>query len=609
MLQEKEEGDGDCHNPMHKQQKLHESNMDEISDLPDPIVHQIMSCLNVSEITRISTLSKRFFTIWSSYPVIVFDEITFARTLRGRLREDTIKDRFLDHIYNSVLRRRIDRVLSEFRVKANLSGTFTDNRLDSVIAIVLVNGVRCMDLDFGRSVRYYLPITFASNLINVLKFTGFTLELNNIIQGCPSLGVVSIKSCLILQNIDFSSQTLTEIEFDECEVSSIKINAPNLHSFVYVGMALIINPQPCSIDVSQCQNIAYMSLTNVVNGHWIEELVYSLSNLETLILLRCQNIDRITVWNGKLKRFEVIDCPVLASIELSAKSLESFRYKGVNSNINCDISFIASKLIKDLSIEGLVITEQWLESQIAKLHCLETLRLKRCDSLTNIKVFHETLRILELHRCLHLVEADIDTPQLVTFEYHGTLIKFCKMVSGSDCAATLDMEPLGPYNNDHFYRLRDLLSYFGHFNHLKIICSSQKQVMIPEQPRDTLLPPMFDLQHLDIQIEILNKIDVTDLVDSLLWLSPLPRTIRISSGSHSALFLRMVIEFAYYDMIEGEEDKNPFCCINKPIKCWRHNLKTVKIRSNDVYSEYGLQKYFTTSAKMLDSFCFSTGLD
>ncbi|PWA70426.1 F-box domain, cyclin-like protein [Artemisia annua] len=119
--------------------------MDEMSDLPDPIVHQIMSCLNVSEmITRISTLSKRFFSIWSSYPVIVFDEMTFARTLQGRLREDTIKDRFLDHIYNLVLRRRIDRVLSEFRVKANLGKIYTDNRFDSVIAIVLVNGVRCL---------------------------------------------------------------------------------------------------------------------------------------------------------------------------------------------------------------------------------------------------------------------------------------------------------------------------------------------------------------------------------------------------------------------------------------------------------------------------------
>nr|GEV24712.1 hypothetical protein [Tanacetum cinerariifolium] len=589
MLQEEKEGDGDRHNPMPKKQKLHENNMDEISDLSEPIVHQIMSCLNVSEITRISTLSKRFFSIWSSYPVIVFDETTFARTFQGRLSEGTIKYPFLDYIYNSVLRRRINKVLSEFRVKANLSGIDTYDRFDSVIGIVLVNGVRCIDLD---------------------------------------LGVVSIKSCVILQDIDFSSHTLTEIEFDNCDVISIKINAPNLHSFSYGGIYSGLNPKPCSVDVSQCQNIAYMKLTYVVNGHWIEDLVYSLSNLETLILIRCQNIKRIKVWNEKLERFEVVDCPVLASIELSAKSLKSFRYKGVNYachisfiasklikdlsieglgisdqwfesqiaklncletlrikgcnsltnikvwneklerfevvdcpvlasielsakslksfrykgvNYACHISFIASKLIKDLSIEGLGISDQWLESQIAKLHCLETLRLKGCNFLTNIKVFHDTLQILEFHRCLNLVEADIDTPQLVTFEYHGKLIKFCKMVSGGDCAATLDMESWGWYNDDQFYRWRDLLSYFGYFKPLKI-CAFQKQLMIPERLRDNLVPPLYDLQHLDIQIETLNEID-TDLVDSLLWLSPLPRTIRISSCSH----FQMIIE-----VLEGD---------------------------------------------------------
>nr|GEW96754.1 hypothetical protein [Tanacetum cinerariifolium] len=497
------------------------------------------------------------------------------------------------------------KVLSEFRVKADLSRIDTYDRFDSVIGIVLVNGVRCMDLDLGQSARYNFQIAFASKLINVLRFTGFILELSNIIQGCPSLGVVSIKSCVILQDIDFSSQTLTEIEFDNCDVSSIKINAPNLHSFSYGGIYTALNPKPCLIDVSQCKNIAYMKLTNVVDGHWIKNLVNGLSNLKTLILVRCQNIKRIKVWNEKLERFEVVDCPVLASIELSAKSLKSFRYTGVN--YVCDISFIASKLIKDLSIEGLGISDQWLESQIAKLHCLETLRLKGCNFLTNIKVLHDTLQILELHRCLNLVEADIDTPQLITFEYHGKLIKFWKMVSGGDCAATLDMESWGRYNDDQFYRWRDLLSYFGYFKPLKI-CTFQKQVMmIPERLRDNLVQPLYDLQHLDIQIGTLNEID-TDLVDSLLWLSPLPSTIHISSGSH----FQMIIEFAYCDMIEREEDKNLICCIDKLIKCWRHSLKTVKIRSNDVFSESDLmklKKYFTTSAKLEDSCCFSTGLD
>lgn len=54
--------------------------------------------------------------------------------------------------------------------------------------------------------------------------------------------------------------------------------------------------------------------------------------------------------------------------------------------------------------------------------------------------------------------------------------------------------------------------------------------MIPEDLRDILVPPLYDLQHLEIEIKSLEKID-SDLMDSLLWFSPLPKTLRISSAS------------------------------------------------------------------------------
>ena len=68
------------------------------------------------------------------------------------------------------------------------------------------------------------------------------------------------------------------------------------------------------------------------------------------------------------------------------------------------------------------------------------------------------------------------------------------------------------------------------------------------------------------------------------------------------------LQFAYNEMIGEEEDKNPFCCRNKPIKCWRHYLKRVEIQSSDAVSpDHGveLQKYFRKNAMMLDSFRFN----
>ncbi|KAI3812232.1 hypothetical protein L1987_16939 [Smallanthus sonchifolius] len=672
--------------------------MDLISDLPDPIVHHIMSFLTTLDVTKLSILSKRFFSLWGSFPVIDLHQERFARTHQGTLAS-IITDAFLDHILNSVLLRGTDIILSEFRVNADLEGILADERFDLAILFALANGVKCMELNLGF-VEYLLPAEFASNLINVLRLEGLQLDLHNLIQVCPSLRTVSLTSCVIPQDIKFSSKTLTEIQLHYCgTVRSVKINAPNLHLFLFDSGKEIIEPKPCQIDVLQCQNIMYLSLNNVVNGRdWIEEHVYSLSKLKTFILNGCQDIERIRGWNDKLERVEFSHCPVLTSIQLKATSLESFVYESahwdracnitflaskcikhlsitgaaivtdqwlegqlfkmtrlerlslnacnflnkikvfheklesvelysclglVEADINtprlvsfayesgqrervCKITFLASKYIKDLSIKGTAYTDQWLKDQLAKMTRLEKLSLKACNSLKNIKVVHEKLQSLELHSCHGLAEVDIDTPQLVSFMYHGKIIKVGKMVTQSNCTATLSMEPWITYDNESFCRWWKLLSFFGHCKALKLICSTHREVMIPELHRERLLSPLYDLKHLEIEINLLEKID-RDLVDSLLWLSPLPETLHISSGSSG---LQMIIKFVYSDMIEEEEDKNPFCCASKPIKCWKHHLKSLEIQSSDVSPKnesIELQKYFLTNAKIRDSLCFRLG--
>ncbi|KAI3502182.1 hypothetical protein L1887_30214 [Cichorium endivia] len=470
--------------------------MDRISDLPDPIVHHIMSFLTTLDLTKISILSKRFFLLWSSFPVIHFDESTFGRSSQGIFASMT--DEFLDHIHNSIRLRKIDTVISEFRVKANLKGITADHRLDSAISFALENGVKLLDLNLGFS-KYQFPVSFASRSINVLRLIGLNLD-------APKLRLFS-----------FDSGTK--------------------------------DPKPCRIDVLQCQNIAYLSLNNVVNGYdWVEEHTSTLGKLETFILNGCQDIDSIRVCNERVERVEIGNCPLLTSIEVIAPSLESFEYKGTADRQRVsNISFIASKSIKYLYIENADITDEWLETELNTLCCLESLRLKACNSLKQIVVVHEKLQILEFLNCLHMEEAEIDIPQL--------------------------------------------------------------ELIIPEDVRERLVPPLYDLLCLEVHIQSLEKIE-TDLVDSLLWLSPLPTTLRIFSASRSCSQLQMIIKFAYDETIKEEEDKNPFCCTSKPVKCWRHNLKRLDIHTTDVSSKNGsveLQKYFLTNAMMLDSLSFTIG--
>ncbi|KAI3714072.1 hypothetical protein L1987_72662 [Smallanthus sonchifolius] len=423
-----------------------------------------MSFLTTSDVTKLSILSKRLFFLWGSFPVIEFNQTRFSRRYQGTPASNT--NVFLDHVLNSVLLRRINTVLTEFRVNANLKGMSVDHRFDLAILTVLTNGVRHMELNLGFA-KYVLPTEFASKSITVLRLKGLQLDLCNLIQVCPLLRTLCLTSCVILQDIKFSSKTLTEIELHSCGVNFVKINVRIFTCFA------------------------------------------SMQVKKTLILVR----------------------------------------------------------LIDLSITKGAITDQWLEAQLPKMTSLERLRLEACNSLRKIKVCHEKLQILELYSCNGLVEVDIDTPQW-----------------------------------------RKMLSFFGHCKALKLICNTHKEVKIPELLRERLVSPLYDLQQLKIQIKSLEKIN-RDLVDGLLWLSPLPKTLHISSGSRSRL--QMIIKFVYSDLIEEEEDKNPFCCVTKPIKCWKHHLKRLEIQSSDVSPKNGsseLQKYFLTNAKIPDPHCFSLGL-
>lgn len=69
--------------------------------------------------------------------------------------------------------------------------------------------------------------------------------------------------------------------------------------------------------------------------------------------------------------------------------------------------------------------------------------------------------------------------------------------------------------------------------------------MIPDHLREILVPPLYDLQHLEIHVKSLKKID-SDLVDSLLWLSPLPKTLHISPTSRSSQKMITKVSYSHY---------------------------------------------------------------
>jgi hypothetical protein len=87
--------------------------VDLISELPDPIIQHIMSSLPYKDAARMSILSKRFASAWTSFPIIFLDE-----TLNmGSCLELTGKQKlnsFLGYVGDFLSRRRLDVSLEKF---------------------------------------------------------------------------------------------------------------------------------------------------------------------------------------------------------------------------------------------------------------------------------------------------------------------------------------------------------------------------------------------------------------------------------------------------------------------------------------------------------------
>ncbi|KAL4625804.1 hypothetical protein ACB092_05G050900 [Castanea dentata] len=195
--------------------------------------------------------------------------------------------------------------------------------------------------------------------------------------------------------------------------------------------------------------------------------------------------------------------------------------------------------LKKLHISTPIVTEKWLDDNLSGLPLLENLELVFCCMLERIKLSsHHHLKSLGLMRCQNLVEVMIDSSKLCGLSYSGnTAISFSLNASG-----LLDAE----YTMSSSYDF--LFNFFV------------KDVIIPKELRETLPSPLYNVKHLKLSIPPpFTRYNFKELLDGLLWISPLPDMLVIES-------CRSIIKLAHYVFINANEcAKLCFCFSNKLI--------------------------------------------
>ena len=329
--------------------------MDRISQLPDHVIHHILSQLrNVKDAIRTSILSKRWRALWYSFSILIFDERRFAGGI-GHEDSSNKEKIFRDYVSNS-LQTHLDKNLYIQKLVLHMTSFDLEDspHVDHWLSVAGSKNIKEMDLHVGikNSRRYTLPQTvFSSKTMSGLRLSGCKLEtcsnimlphlrklylrkihlvehiVQNLISSCHSIEDLRFIQCSGLKHLQVSNLLqLNRVEIHHCsQLKKVDVSAPNLHTFWYCGK----KSTPCKVNLEGCKSLKRLTLEHPqVTRDFCEHQISKFPLLEKLDLSLSNKMKYVTISNPQLQRIVLKGCNKLGFVLINAPNLLSFEYKG-----------------------------------------------------------------------------------------------------------------------------------------------------------------------------------------------------------------------------------------------------------------------------------------
>ncbi|GMN29453.1 hypothetical protein TIFTF001_044355 [Ficus carica] len=325
---------------------------DLISQLPDHVIHHILSFLPTIYAIRMSLLSRRWRQMWYSIPSLKFNDYHIKEELFINFVEQCLKHRLmgirgnttsvittfeLDITRCRVESSQVDRWLS-FVAQPHLKelhvemGTFySRSRPRYCLPQVALNLISLTILNLG-----YLDLQDCSQVnLPCLKSMSLTFVyveaevLHNLILGCPSLEeLLIVEDRFFSSNLQISSSNLKFLHV-EGDWERIQVDARNLESLVYRGRT------SCDFDFASCKKLTHLSVNGgyfICDGRF-QNFISGFPLLESLTLRGYDLVDirhqylKVLVL-VKLRDSSEVKSEVKPQISIDAPNLVSFDYMG-----------------------------------------------------------------------------------------------------------------------------------------------------------------------------------------------------------------------------------------------------------------------------------------
>ena len=361
--------------------------LDRISDLPEFIMHHILSFLPRKEAGKTSLLSKKWNCVWSSFPILDFDQCHYVKN-NGSLYQGTRNKKRVKRFMNIV-----DKSFGRFHEhkfrlqKFKLHMTLVDFKLASLvdkwIEWAFAHDAKEIDLVVMTREKTYaltratfveqstngckLERAFSRSAVKFYSLQKLSLRdicvneetIQDIIHTCPFITDVDIIVCKGLKTVEISK--LPKLRYfnlvsHKRDVECVKIEAPNLQYFRFSGS------EQCLLDITACKDLKELCLDELnITDQLFHLNVSRFPLLESLVVSDCDMLGRIKISAQRLRDLRISGCQKLLDVEIDAPSLSFFRYfnngdkmaKIFSKNAPCPLEF-------NLILDTHHVDTQWL---------------------------------------------------------------------------------------------------------------------------------------------------------------------------------------------------------------------------------------------------------
>lgn len=294
-----------------KEKRRRIDRVDRISELPEPIVHHIMSFLPFDQLVRTRGLSKSWLQAYLTFPILEIDEKYPNNIWWNDIRwKNVLKAR---SYWAKVLQFRHRNTVSIDQLTLKTSGESALKLANLCIRYAVENNVRELKLEHSlpSGIWFDLPeIVLRSKFLKVLKLRGYKLESlrNDVRLPLRKLSLSNVYADdQVINNLVAQCHLIEDLEFVHCE-----------------GFK--------TLDITSCKNLKCLSLLGwgsfTVTDGWLCSQIPRLPLLERLRIFLCGNIKSINIISPSLKILGIHSCGKLDEVKLDTPNLNKFKYKG-----------------------------------------------------------------------------------------------------------------------------------------------------------------------------------------------------------------------------------------------------------------------------------------